>query len=346
MGRKSSPEPMTLSLVRSTVSPLAWFAATIAVSPLSLAQTDPDLSSSGAGTGTPPTASFPLETGATGPVAPPTISQANAPQNAPAAQASSTIPATAAQNAPGNSTAPASQAGAYEATNTPSPRNEYTLPPREDRNSDEQDSDLLRVGPVVGVGLPNLLNFGGMIKLTRYLAAGVNVGLIPSTQITFYGDATLSYQEYDVYGRIHPFAGGFFLGAGIGYATIRGSLKETFDTTPYQSQIPSSIALPNPLTYESNGSVKTMVVTPQIGYFYTTDVGFSIGLDLGAQLPIAPSDIEYESKISVPANTPQIVVDQIQTKYLDPSDKKVKDTLETIGRTPVPTVNFKIGWLF
>jgi hypothetical protein len=220
------------------------------------------------------------------------------------------------------------------------------LPPKEERDRDDDDSDLIRLGPVVGVGLPNLLNFGGMLKLTRYLAAGVNVGLIPSTKITFYGDATLSYQEYDVYGRIHPFGGGFFVGAGVGYATINGTLKDTFDTTPYQSQIPASIALPNPLTYESKGSVKTMVLTPQIGYFYTTDIGFSIGMDIGAQVPIAPSDIKYESKISLPASTPQLVIDQIQAKYLDPSDKKVKDTLETIGRTPVPTVNLKIGWLF
>jgi hypothetical protein len=124
-------------------------------------------------------------------------------------------------------------------------------------------------------------------------------------------------------------------------------MKDSFDTSSYQIQAQvAGITIPNPLVYESNGSVKTMIITPQFGYFYTTDIGFSIGLDLGAQIPIAPSDVNYESKLSLPPGTPDVVASSIQSKYVAPNDKKVKDTLETIGRTPLPTLNLKVGWLF
>lgn len=219
--------------------------------------------------------------------------------------------------------------------------------PTEQTSPDEPSSRVIRLGPIVGLGLPNLLNIGAMLKLTSYLGAGVNVGLIPSVHIAYYGEATLAYQEYDVYGRIFPFGGGFFLGAGIGYATIKGTAKSTFDVSSYQAQAElAGISVPNPLTYQSEGSVRTMIITPQIGYFYTTDIGFSIGLDLGAQVPIAPSQVTYKSHLTLPAGTPPAVVSGIQSTYVTPNDKKVRDTLESIGRTPLPTFNIKIGWLF
>ena len=186
-----------------------------------------------------------------------------------------------------------------------------------------------------------------MLKLTSYLGFGVNMGLIPSMHIAYYGDATLAYQEYDAYGRLFPFGGGFFLGAGVGYATIKGTMKSTFDTTTYQAQAAQSgISVPNPLTYQSEGTVKTMIVTPQVGYFYTTDIGFSIGLDVGAQVPIAPSQVTYKSHLTLPPGTPSAVVSGVQSQYVAPNDKKVRDTLDTIGRSPYPTFNIKIGWLF
>ncbi|MBN1605539.1 MAG: hypothetical protein JW940_02845 [Polyangiaceae bacterium] len=204
---------------------------------------------------------------------------------------------------------------------------------------------MIRLGPVVGAGLPDLFSLGGLLKITDYLGAGVNVGIIPSVRIAFYGDATVSYNEYDVYGRLFPFGGGFFVGAGVGYATVEGTLKRTFDTSSYVSQLPASLNIPAQVTYESRGSVETMVLTPQLGYFYTTRVGFSIGIDFGAQIPIAPSDISYDSSAPLPAGTPQAVVDQVRAQYIDPIDRDVEDTLYTVGRTPLPTVHLRIGWL-
>lgn len=246
------------------------------------------------------------------------------------------------------STGPATQRATESHSETP-----YATPvprPMEQRTPGEgSDSGgvlgPVRLGPMVGVGMPNLLNFGVLLKITSYFGAGVNVGLIPTVRLSYYGDATLKYEEFDAFLRVHPFAGGFFLGAGIGYATISGTVTDQFNTSAYAAQIPAGLSIPAQVTYSSQGSVRTLVLTPQIGYFYTTKVGFSIGLDFGAQLPIAPSRVRFESQLPLPSGTPSALVEAVQSRLLDPTDQKVRSTLESIGRTPIPTVNVRIGWL-
>jgi hypothetical protein len=128
--------------------------------------------------------------------------------------------------------------------------------------------------------VPSLIDIGGMVKLTKYFGAGINFGLVPEIEFSYYGDATVSYQSYDAFGHIHPFGGGFFLGARIGYAAVEGS---------YASDIRvSSGSISGTLTYDSRAKVKTMVLTPELGYLYTFDSGFTFGVDFGAQIPVAP----------------------------------------------------------
>jgi hypothetical protein len=193
-----------------------------------------------------------------------------------------------------------------------------------------------RIGVLVGSGLPSIVSFGGMIKLTRYFGAGVNVGLIPSIKLSLYGDAQLSYQEYDLYARIFPLGGMLFLGAGVGYATMKGSFKSSYDVSALQSLAPT---LPNPLSVESQGSVRTLVLTPTIGLLHTFSSGFTLGVDLGAQIPIAPSATHYST------NLPPSLPAAIETQYVQPNDKKVQDTIDKVGRTILPTVNVRLGWL-
>lgn len=194
----------------------------------------------------------------------------------------------------------------------------------------------LRLGPVVGVGLPSLLNFGGMLKVTEYFGAGINFGMIPKVRLDLYGEAALSYQQIDLYGRLHPFGGGFFLGAGVGYTFVRGTVRNTYDISSFTAGIPG---LPSSLTTESKGKIQTLVILPQFGYFYTFRSGFSVGLEFGAQVPIAPGEIEFETRVS--EEIPQAIRD----RYITPNDEKVRETLESIARTPIPTVQLRFGWL-
>jgi hypothetical protein len=221
----------------------------------------------------------------------------------------------------------------------PEPPEARTEEPETKSKKDDDGDGLLgpfRIGPIVGVGLPGIVSFGGLIKVTRYFGAGINIGLIPAIRVSFYGEAELSYQEYDAYGRIFPFGGMVFVGAGVGYATMSGHVRARYDTTAYQSQVPG---LPNPVFIDSEGSVKTLVLTPMIGLLHTFKSGFTFGLDVGAQLPIAPSESHFAT--TLPPSTPQQVIDQ----YVTPGNRKVLDTLDTVGRTILPTVNLRIGWL-
>ncbi len=199
-----------------------------------------------------------------------------------------------------------------------------------------------RIGVLVGGGLPDLVSLGGAIKVTRYFGAGINVGLIPTVKISFYGDATLSFQEYDAYGHIFPFGGAFFLGAGVGYATVRGTLATHFDLSSYQKQYPGA-GIPASADVSSQASVRTLVLTPQLGLLHTFGSGFTLGADVGAQVPIAPSQVDFATQI--PSTIPAAFKSQIQKQYVDPNDAKVRSSLDKIGRTPIPTFGIKIGWL-
>lgn len=228
---------------------------------------------------------------------------------------------------------------AAEPPSTPPAAKPAPAPEAEEDESHPSDGLLgpFRIGPVIGTGLPSILSFGGTLKLTRFLGGGVNVGLIPSIKLQLYGDAVLSYQEYDVYGRIYPFGGGFFLGAGFGYATIQGTIQDSVDTSALAMQYPGQ-GIPLSIQYESRANVRTPVVIPQLGYFHTFGSGFSLGVFAGAQIPVAPSRVEFESAVS---DVPAMLVD----RYILPIDQKVRSTLEKVGRSPLPTLGIQLGWL-
>jgi len=206
-------------------------------------------------------------------------------------------------------------------------------------DSEDDHVDQFKIGPVVGTGVPSIISFGGTLKLTRFLGAGIDIGLIPKVKLSYYGDATLSYQHYDIYGRIYPFGGGLFLSGGAGYATVDGTLNGSYSGSfTVQGQTLGGTA-----TYQGDGSVRTLMLTALIGYFYTTSIGFSFGVDAGAQIPIAPSNIKFSSTVS-PSPPPGPPGDPVRA-YQKSANDSVISTLEKIGRTPLPTLNLRIGWI-
>jgi hypothetical protein len=200
-------------------------------------------------------------------------------------------------------------------------------PDREAKDSSHGLFGPLRIGPLFGLGVPSLLDIGGMVKLTKYFGAGINFGLVPEIAFSYYGDATVSYQSYDAFGHLHPFGGSFFLGARIGYASVQGS---------YVSDIRvSSGSFSGTLSYESRAKVKTMVLTPELGFLHTFDSGFTFGIDFGAQIPVAPSRIRFEDQVRT----------DLPVDAGDSNDEKVRETLERVGRTVLPTAHLRIGWM-
>jgi len=236
---------------------------------------------------------------------------------------------------------PAAAPAAAAATKSAPSQSGSSAAKPESKDSSKDDTDGLlgpfRIGPVIGVGLPSLINVGGVIKLTRYFAAGINIGIAPDVKFAYYGEATVSYHAYQIYGHIHPLGGGFYLGASVGYALARGTDEQTV-------ALPAEIhviypSLGNAVTLKSEGSVQTMVLTPELGYFQTWKSGFSLGVGAGLQIPIASSDVKFDQDVN--ADVPAEVLKQ----YLDPTAHAVKDTLERVGQALIPTVGISIGWL-
>jgi hypothetical protein len=243
--------------------------------------------------------------------------------------------------APAPSPAPPPAANAQPAAAAAASKPKKDLPPDNEpvKTKDDQDGLLgpFRIGPVAGVGLPSLINVGGMIKLTRYVAAGISIGIAPDVSFAYYGDATVSYHCYQIYGRVHPLGGGLFLGAAVGYALASGTAEQQVD-------VPAVIRMVYPgldptVTLRSEGSAETLVLTPELGYFYTFKSGFSLGVSAGLQIPIAPSDVHFEQNVN--ADIPDELVDE----YLGPTSSAVKDSLERMSQSILPTIGLSIGWL-
>jgi hypothetical protein len=219
-------------------------------------------------------------------------------------------------------------------------------PPPSQKKAEEDEDDVsgplgpVRLGPIVGTGLPDLISFGAVLKLTRYIDAGLVFGHIPTVKLSLYGDAEINYKRFDVFGRIFPMGGAFFLGAGAGYKTVSGKITDTVDTSSFG--VPG---LPRSLPVMSEGSVRTLVLTPRMGLFKMWKVGFSLGLDVGVQIPIAPSDVSFSTTTPVPKGVPPALVNAYKAQYIAPYDQKVSDTLTSIGRVVIPEINIRIGWL-
>lgn len=201
--------------------------------------------------------------------------------------------------------------------------------------------DQFKIGVLLGTGAPSLLSIGGALKVTRFLGAGVDLGLIPRVALKYYGEATVEYEHLDFYGRVYPFGGGLFIGAGLGYASVNATLSTRV------SALPISVAGVPDLQYDAQGSVKTMVLNALIGYLYVTDIGFTIGFDAGARIPIAASDVTFSRDVS-PSPCPMgpgPACNALLDTYLGPTDREVQSTLERLGRTTLPTLNLRLGWM-
>lgn len=185
--------------------------------------------------------------------------------------------------------------------------------------------------------MPSLTSFTLAARLSPFVGAGFTYGVIPTIKISYYGQAALSYREFEGYLSVYPFAGAFFLGSGLGYASAQGTLHQTFDLSAYS---PLIAGLPKSLDYTSEASVGALVLTPRIGFLQRFDSGFTLGADVGAQIPVSSTSVNVTSHL--PAGVPN----EVKTTYVDPNDAKVESTIRKAARTPIPTFAVRLGWLF
>ena len=92
---------------------------------------------------------------------------------------------------------------------------------------------------------------------------------------------------------------------------MRGTYTDEFDISTY---VPAPIPGVNveSFPYTSEATMQTLVLTPELGYFYTFKSGFTMGVEAGLQIPVAPSEIEFKSHVE-PGNVPREEVVEIGT---------------------------------
>jgi hypothetical protein len=167
------------------------------------------------------------------------------------------------------------------------PPNELDAP---EQGKDEPPCALgnICIGPVISGGLPNLIGFGVQVHTGDWLSFGLDYQFLPSFDIDGV-DSGASLFSIDA--RLHPFAGTFFLGTGLGFQHAdfdMGTVKGAIDST---------------------------MIKLALGWIGRD--GFVIGTDLAAGIPLNGIDVEYSYSTPSTGNpvidaANQMAEDQIQ----------------------------------
>lgn len=199
------------------------------------------------------------------------------------------------------------------ATLGPTPATPTRDAPSEEKKSDGEDDETLRVGVLGGIGFPRPLSIEGMVKVKRTLALGVEYSLMPKIAVSGV-EATFNAIAADA--RWFPFKGAFFIGMKAGHQRMNATSTMTI----------ASYSITESATAEAT------FINPRIGFLFTGKEGFTIGIDAGVQVPLSSS-----LTTTLPKNLPA----QLQ---IDSSMSKVAGTF---GNDVTPTVDLlKVGMLF
>ena len=144
-------------------------------------------------------------------------------------------------------------------------------------------------------------------------------------------NATFKHQE--IRAVIYPFMGSFFIGAAIGNRDIAMSADANVDVSGTVGQVSGYL------------KVKNQYVTPQLGWLAVFDNGFSIGTELGAQLPISKGTGHRSIAILSTGGVPVSAI--TSSGGYKEVEKRLDDMIHTLQRQVFPFWNIiKIGWLF
>lgn len=174
------------------------------------------------------------------------------------------------------------------------------------------------LGPTAALGLPQPLRLGLEGRFTDYLGFAGTYGFLPT--LTF-GTVAVKFNAIDLRARVFPFGGSFFLGASIGQQTMGASASDSI------SGQTTTVGL----------DVKTIFLTPTLGWRWGGRTGLIFGFDLGWQMALSSS-----STFTTNAGAAVEATTQYQTLKTD-TEKKGND----LGKVGMPhTTLFQVGYLF
>lgn len=140
--------------------------------------------------------------------------------------------------------------------------------PEQGRETDRRDH--FRLGVLGGLGFPRPLAIEGMVKLEKVVALGVEYSVLPTFSVS---GVETTFHALAADARVFPLRGPFFIGFRAGHQHIGGvgTLRV------------------NGLAESGGVTVDTTFVNPRIGFLWTFEPGFSVGIDGGVQIPISPT---------------------------------------------------------
>jgi hypothetical protein len=194
----------------------------------------------------------------------------------------------------------------------------HDRPAHEAKESATSRRDHVRVGALVGVGFPRPVSVEGIVKLERTLALGLEYSALPQITVS---DVQVGAWAIAGSARVFPFRGPFFVGLRAG----RQHLNAQASVSKYGYTVPVALG------------VDTTFLNPQVGFLWTWDPGFSIGIDAGLQIPLT-SDTSSSVQTSMPAAAQQ---------YVTPVQNTLESVADAVGQTTLPTIDLvRIGLLF
>jgi hypothetical protein len=205
-----------------------------------------------------------------------------------------------------------------------------TPPPPPERVSPRPEPDSVwRPAILVGIlSFPRPIEIEALFKVHPTLALGVQYSLLPTLSLPD-DAASLKLDAGQGTLRWFPFSGAFYLGGGFGFQRLRASLGQTIDGGGLRVV----------------ADMSTFFVSPQLGWLWFTHSGFTIGLNLGVQIPFPrePSvEVTYGGQPLPSQGAPSNV-----TSAADSDRKTVADVARVIMRYPIPNIDLlKIGLAF
>lgn len=181
-----------------------------------------------------------------------------------------------------------------------------------------------RLGFLVGVvSFPRPINVELAVKPNDWFSVGAGFSMIPKIKVS---NGAGEMSAFNAVGRVFPFGGSFYIGAAAG----RQSLSIEADDTVEGEHVTAS------------AEHATLFVTPQVGWLFVWDSGFTLGINVGAQFSLGATP-----KVRV-RNDSGVEVDPTE---VGPDAEEMRENVRKAGRYlaryPLPSVDLlKVGFLF
>ncbi|MFL5416977.1 MAG: hypothetical protein ACJ78Y_13315 [Myxococcales bacterium] len=189
----------------------------------------------------------------------------------------------------------------------------------------EDQHQMFHVGAMFGlVSLPRPVDGEVFVKFRDLVSLGFSYSDFPN----FAADPLLTavgansagrvarlddFSSYEANLKIFPFQGAFFFGSSLGHQSLRGAVTE------------STVAGPQTGTAD----VQSIYATPRLGFLWSWNSGFLLGVDGGVQLKLS-SDV---TTTLPPGATPDL-------------QNNIHNIVDAGASYPLPSFHFRLGWQF